>query len=194
MEILGNMQLLSSCSRVLTSYAYQNGYCECRESQQYHYGRCAMLKLVFVSTQIQTASSSKIWKKRAKNEKSRFAKNTFLFQRVHELDIVLRVNTDRKNRLGKVCSPKLFFDLSPVIRCAILEISSYLKSSSDDDSFTSRIEICRNIPVAVQHRTPNFFGLLFTPSSVNIKRVQKNQNLIGTFISSLLLIISSKKF
>ena len=53
-------------------------------------------------------------KKIAKNEKSRFAKNTFLFLRVHELDIILGVNTDRKNRVGKVCSPKNFFDfLSP---------------------------------------------------------------------------------
>ena len=64
------------------------------------------------STQIQTTSSpkkrAKKWKNRAKNEKSRFAKNTFLFLRVHELDIILGVNTDRKNRVGKVCSPKFF--------------------------------------------------------------------------------------
>ena len=36
----------------------------------------------------------------------RFAKNTFLFLRVHELDIILGVNTDRKNRVEKMCSPK----------------------------------------------------------------------------------------
>ena len=47
--------------------------------------------------------------KRAKNEKSRFEKNTFLFLRVRELDIVLGVNTDRKNHVGKVCSPKKSF-------------------------------------------------------------------------------------
>ena len=58
--------------------------------------------LSFYSIQIQTASSSKKWKKRAKNEKSRFAKNTFFFfLRVHELDIILGVNMDRKNRVGK---------------------------------------------------------------------------------------------
>ena len=38
-----------------------------------------------------------------KNEKSRFAKNTFLFLLVHELDIILGINMDRKNSLGKVC-------------------------------------------------------------------------------------------
>ena len=54
-------------------------------------------------------------KKRAKNEKSLFAKKTFLFLRVQELDIILGVNADRKNRVLKVCSPKNCFDfLSPV--------------------------------------------------------------------------------
>ena len=48
--------------------------------------------------------------KRAKNEKLRFAKITIFCLRVHELDIVLGVNTDRKNRVGKVCSPKKFFE------------------------------------------------------------------------------------
>ena len=32
MKILGNMQLLFSCSRVLICFRYQNGYCWCRGS------------------------------------------------------------------------------------------------------------------------------------------------------------------
>ena len=95
MEILGNMQLLSSCSRVL------NGYCGCKGSQRYQ-NWSAMLNLVFVAPKFRLRRVQKRGReKRAKNEKSRFAKNTFLFLRVNELDIILGVNTDRKNRVGK---------------------------------------------------------------------------------------------
>ena len=38
--------------------------------------------------------------KKSKNEKLRFAKKFFLFLRVYELDIVLGVNTDRKNGMA----------------------------------------------------------------------------------------------
>ena len=62
-----------------------------------------MLKLIFVARKFRLRRFQKRGK-REKNEKLRFAKNIFLFLRVHELDIILRVNTDRKNRVGKVCS------------------------------------------------------------------------------------------
>ena len=104
------MQLLSSCSRVLTSLRYQDGYCGCRGSQRYQ--QC-------LNSSLQHPNSDcvefKKMEKRAKNEKSRFAKNTFLFLRAHDLDIILGVITDRKNRVGQVCPPKKFFYfLSPV--------------------------------------------------------------------------------
>ena len=110
MEIFGNMQVLPFLSYVLTSLKYHNGYYGCGGSQRYHYGRCAMLKLVFVAPKFRLLRVQKKWKKRAKNEKSRFAKITIFFLRVHEWDIVLGVNTDQKNRVGKVCSPKKIFE------------------------------------------------------------------------------------
>ena len=74
-----------------------------------------MLKLVFVAPKFRLRRVQKNIKKGARNEKSRFAKNTFLFLGVHELDDILGVNTYRKNRVGKVCSPTKFFDfLSPI--------------------------------------------------------------------------------
>ena len=76
MEILGNMKFLTILSRVLTSLGHQNGYFECGESQRYHYGRCAMLKLIyFCSAQIQTGLSSKKGKKeqKMKNCKKKFS-------------------------------------------------------------------------------------------------------------------------
>ena len=111
MEIFGNMQVLPFLSCVLTSLRYQNGYCGCRGSQRYHYGRCAMLKLIFVAPKFRLRRVKKRREKRAKNEKLRFAKITiFFFLRVHELDIVLGVNRDRKNLVEKVCSPKKVFE------------------------------------------------------------------------------------
>ena len=50
MVIFGNMQVLSFLSRFLNSLSYQNGSWGCVESQRYHYGRCAVLKRPFVST------------------------------------------------------------------------------------------------------------------------------------------------
>ena len=106
-----------SCSRVLTSRTCQNGYSGCGEGQRYLCGRCAMLKLPFVAPKLRLYRIQKKGKKgqkRAKNEKL-FCKNNYFFLRVHKLDIVLGVNMDRKNRVGKVCSPKKIFDfLSPV--------------------------------------------------------------------------------
>ena len=72
-----------------------------------------MVKLVFV------APKSRLVQKNGKKEqkmKNRVLQKTLLFLRVLELDIILGVNTDRKNRVGKVCSPKKFFDLLPPVK------------------------------------------------------------------------------
>ena len=109
MEIFGNMQVLPFLSCVLTSLRYQDGYWECRGSQRYHYGRWAMLELIFVRPKFRLRRVKKRGKK-SKKWKMAFCKNNYLFLRVHELDIVLGVNTDRKTRVGKVCSPKKIFE------------------------------------------------------------------------------------
>ena len=109
MEIFGNMQVLPFLSCVLTSLRYQNGYYGCGGSQRYHYGRCAMLKLPFVAPKFRLRRIKRRGKK-SKKWKIAFCKNNYFFLRVHELDIVLGVNTYRKNRVGKVCSPKKFFE------------------------------------------------------------------------------------
>ena len=101
MGILGNMQVLSFLSRILTLLTYQNGYYECDGSQRYHYGRRAMLKLVFVAPKFRLRRVKKKGKL-IKNEKNAFCKKKLLFLRVHELGIVLGVNMDRKNHVGKV--------------------------------------------------------------------------------------------
>ena len=123
MIILGNMQFLSSCSRVLTSLRYQYGYCGCRGSQWYHYWRCAMLKLVFVAPK--TASSSNKWKKRSINVKSHFAKNTFLFLRVHEWTLFWGSIRIWKIVWGRYARQKNFWSFCSQLRFEILEIFSY---------------------------------------------------------------------
>ena len=88
------MQIPSFLSRILTSYyTYQNGYCECGGSQRYHYEMFAVHKLPFVAPKFRLRRVQKNGKKEQKNEKSRFAKNTFLFYRVHELQMVLGFST-----------------------------------------------------------------------------------------------------
>ena len=79
MGILGNMKVLPFLSCVLTSLRYQNGYYGCGGSQRYHYGRCAMLKLIFVAPKFRLRRVKKNGEKRAKNEKLRFAKITIFF-------------------------------------------------------------------------------------------------------------------
>ena len=78
MGILGNMQLLSSCSRVLTSLRYQNGYYGCGGSQRYHYGRCAMLKLIFVVPKFRLRRVQNRGKKEQKKKNCVLQKKTFL--------------------------------------------------------------------------------------------------------------------
>ena len=111
MGILWNVKVLSSCSRVLTSLRYQNGHCGCGGSQRYHYGRCAMLKLIFVAPKFRLRRVKKRGLKEQKMKNCVLQKNYLsFFLRVHELDIVLGVNTNQKSRMGKLCSPKKFFE------------------------------------------------------------------------------------
>ena len=112
MRILGNIQLLPSCSRVPTSLTNQNAYCGCGASQCYHCGMFAMHKVPFVAAKFRLRRIKKKWKKRAKNEKLRFAKNSILFLRVHELEMVLGVNNlvfprlyQREKKIKKICTP-----------------------------------------------------------------------------------------
>ena len=73
------------------------------------------LNLFFYHSNSDSIEFNEEFKKGEKNEKLRFVKKKFLFLRIHELDIVLGVNTDQKNRVRKVCSTKNFFDFwSPV--------------------------------------------------------------------------------
>ena len=113
MGILGNIKVLSFLSCVLTSLRYQNGYYGCGGSHPYHYGRCAMLKLIFVAPKFRLRRVQKRGKKEQKMKNCVLQKNAVLG------------NTDRKIRVGKVCSSKLFFNFGNQLRCAILEISSY---------------------------------------------------------------------
>ena len=94
MGLFGNRQVLCILSRVLTSFMYQNGY----------------FKRIVVVPKFRLYWVQKRGKKEQKMKKMRFAKKTFLVLRVRELGIVLGVNTDRKNRVRKVCSTKIFFD------------------------------------------------------------------------------------
>ena len=51
-----------------------------------------------------------------KTENLRFAKKTLLFLRVLKLDIVLVDQYGSKNQVGKVCSPKIFFNFSSPVK------------------------------------------------------------------------------
>ena len=66
MGILGNMKVLSFHCHVLTLLKYQNRYCGCARSQQYHYGRCAMLKLPLVAPKFRLRRVKKRGKKEQK--------------------------------------------------------------------------------------------------------------------------------
>ena len=76
-------------------------------------------------------------KKEQKIKKWNFAKKTFSFLRVYELDIVLGVNADRKNRMGKVCSRKICLNFRNQLRCPILEISSYAHARAGEKGRTA---------------------------------------------------------
>ena len=104
MEILGNVQLLSSCNRVLTSLRYQDGYCGYGGSWRYHYGMFAVHKLPFVAPKFRLRS--KKWKKEQKM-KNRGS---------------IRIG---KIVWGRCARQKIFLNFGNQLRCAISEISSY---------------------------------------------------------------------
>ena len=80
MGTLEDMQLLSSCSRVLTSYIYHNGYCECMRSQRYHYGTFAVHKLPCVAPKFRLRRVQKKWIKIAKMKHRVLQKTLFYFR------------------------------------------------------------------------------------------------------------------
>ena len=67
-----------------------------------------MLKLIFVAPKFILRRVQKKGTKGQKMKKSRFAKNTFLFYRVHEWEIVLRVNMAWKIVWGWCAHKKIF--------------------------------------------------------------------------------------
>ena len=66
MWILGNMKVLSLCSRVLTSLSHQDGYCGCGENQRYYYGRYSVYKPSVVAPKFRLRRVQKRAKKRQK--------------------------------------------------------------------------------------------------------------------------------
>ena len=126
MGILGNMQLLSSCSRILTLLKYQNRYCGCGGSQRYHHGRCAVLKLPFVAPKFRLRRVKKKGGKRAKNDKLRFAKTTIFFCVFTSWTLFLGSIRIRKVVWRRCARQKNFFTFGHQLRCAILEIASYI--------------------------------------------------------------------
>ena len=85
-------------------------------------------------------------------------KKTFLFLSDHELDIVLEVNRDRKNRVRKVCLPKIFFDLlapvkvrnfgNSVIYCllALLEMMHLRQNKTKPATVINGYTLADNLP------------------------------------------------
>ena len=125
MVIIWSMQLLSSCSRVLTSLTYQNGYCECGESQRYHCGRCAMLKLVFVAPKFRLRQVQKNGKKEQKMKNRVLQKTLFYFSVFTSWKWFWGLIRAEKKVWGRCARQKFFltFCRQLYIRCAILEIS-----------------------------------------------------------------------
>ena len=91
---------------VLTSLTYQNGYRACGGSQRYHYGRYAVHKYLFVALKLGLRRNQKKGKTERKIKNCVLQKKTILFLCVYELDIVLGVNTEPKNSVGKLYWPK----------------------------------------------------------------------------------------
>ena len=79
MGILGNVKVLSSCSRVLISLSYQNGCCGCEGSQPQHYRRHAVLKLIFVVPKFRLGRVQKRGKKEKKIKNCVLQKKLFFF-------------------------------------------------------------------------------------------------------------------
>ena len=76
MGILGNMQLLSSCSRV---YVSEWVLWLWRKPTVYHYGRCAMLKLIFLAPKFRQRRVQKRAKKVKKMKNCVLQKKLFYF-------------------------------------------------------------------------------------------------------------------
>ena len=126
MEILGNMQILSSCSRVLTSLRCQDGYCGCEGSQRYHYWRCAMLKLIFVEPKFRLRRVQKNGKKEQKMKNRVLQKKLFSFACSRTGHYSGGQYGSEKSCGEVVLAKKIFLTFCRRLRCEILKISSYI--------------------------------------------------------------------
>ena len=63
--------------------------------------------------------------------------NKLILTEILIINIVLGVNTDRKNRVGKVCSRKNFLNFRNQLWCPILEISSYTHAGAGEKRRTA---------------------------------------------------------
>ena len=123
MGILWNMQLLSSCSRVLTSLRYQDGYYGCRGS---HYGRCAMLKLVFVAPKYRLRRVQKYEKKEQKMKNRVLQKTLFYFCVFTSWKWFWGLIRVEKIIWGSVLAKKFFLTFCRQLRCEILEMNEFV--------------------------------------------------------------------
>ena len=126
MEILGNMQLLSSCSRVLTSLRYQNEYCGGKGSQRYHYGMFAVHKLPFVATKFRLRRVQKNGKKEQKMKNHILQNKLFYFCVFTSWALFWGSIRIGKIVWGRFARQKNFLTFCRQLRCEILEISSYM--------------------------------------------------------------------
>ena len=109
---------------------YQNGYCGCGGNQRYHFGRCAMLKLVFVAPRFRLRQVQKNGKKE-QNMKNRVLKNELFYFCV----LTSWTSFWGSMRIGKIvwgkCAcRKNFLTFCRQLRCEMLEISSYILAFS----------------------------------------------------------------
>ena len=120
------MQLLSSFSRVLTSYTYQDGYSECGGSQLYHYGMFAVHKIplsyLFIESRLRRVQKKS---KREQKMKNRVLQKTLFYFSVFMswkwLSGLVRVEKMVWDRCAR---RKIFLTFCRQLGCAILEISS----------------------------------------------------------------------
>ena len=89
------------------------------------YGRFAMLKLPFVAPKLRLRRVQKKWKKRAKNEKLRFAKKKFYFCMFTSWTFFWGSVRIEKVAWGRCARQNFFLTFRHQLRCAISEISSY---------------------------------------------------------------------
>ena len=139
MEILGNMLLLFSCSRVLTSLiGMRMGTVSVGEANDTIMG-CQQC----INSLLQHCVEFKKMEKRQKIKNCILQKTLFYFCIFTSWKWFWGLMRVEKNGMEQVCSPKNFFDFLSPVRCEIFEISSYTccrlrPCTSDCDSYLVR--------------------------------------------------------